>query len=104
MKHFMARLVHWLGLPGLMHWLRLPGLVQSILIRDDGFTLSIRTSPYYTIVEVNGVNLYFNRDTGRYDGGGRAVGDLLPITESDGPRSGLRKAHQREWDHRIEKV
>lgn len=53
----------------------LPGLVGEHEI-DDAFAgkVSIRTSPWFTVISINGRDLYFRRWSGKFDGTGSMVG------------------------------
>ena len=56
----------------LIDLLRMPGFIQSGTY-NSGFSaqqISVRTSPRYTIVTVNGVEFFFLRESGRFDGTG----------------------------------
>lgn len=56
----------------LMERLGVPPLIQRIALDAEtcGVNISIRTSPRYTVVTVEGRELFFDRETGRYDGFG----------------------------------
>ena len=57
----------------LVQWLRLPGLVRPVDYKDPvtGQRIKVRTSPRYTIISVDdSLELYFNRESGRFDGSG----------------------------------
>jgi hypothetical protein len=56
-----GRLVNWLG------W---PGFVQECDYRASAANVrvKVRKSPLYTVVTVNGMDVYFGRLTGRIDG------------------------------------
>ena len=47
-------------------------MVQRVELDAEtcGVNLSIRTSPRYTILTIDGRELFFERETGRYDGFG----------------------------------
>lgn len=68
----------------LIHNLRIPGLIKPFQYRDpnDGSIISIRTSPRYTILTVGGKELFFIRETGKFDGTG-AMSEELPPATSD---------------------
>lgn len=53
-----------------MQWGRLPGIVQPGRYRGvtHGRVLEVKTSPRYTILIVNGVEYFFLRESGRFDG------------------------------------
>ena len=55
-----------------MEKLRVPPLLQRVKLDAEtcGVDFSIRTSPRYTVVTVEGQELFFDRETGRYDGFG----------------------------------
>ena len=51
--------------------LGLPGLVSRVERRQlGGHWVGVRTSSRYTIIEVDGFELFFIRETGRFDGCG----------------------------------
>ena len=63
-----------------MQWVRLPGIVQPGRYRSEMHSqgLEVRTSPRYTILVVNGVEYFFLRESGRFDGiGGMSVDPKL---------------------------
>ena len=64
----------------LLNALRAPGFVRPFEYRngETGETLSVRTSPRYTVLTVNGHEHYFVRETGKYDGSG-----MMPSSDSD---------------------
>ena len=48
-----------------------PGVVrEGQYVSQDGVSVRVRTSPFYTTVTVNGVDVYFYRLTGGIDGVG----------------------------------
>lgn len=55
----------------LLHFLKAPGFVRPM---DEyiagGVSLRVKTSPRYTILVVNGVEFFFNRESGKFDGYG----------------------------------
>jgi hypothetical protein len=63
----------------LIQKLRIPGLVKPFAYSSEGLTVSVRTSPRYTILTVNGRDLYFIRETGKLDGSGMASDDPVAI-------------------------
>lgn len=52
--------------------LRVPGFVREMSTGDDltNSFISIRLSPSFTVIHVNGVDFYFHRFTGKFDGTG----------------------------------
>lgn len=50
----------------------LPGFVREIELEDEatGQHLSVRVSPFFTRISMNGRDFYFDRFTGRFDGTG----------------------------------
>ena len=52
--------------------LKVPPMVERVDLDAEtcGVNLSIRTSPRYTILTIDGRELFFERETGRYDGFG----------------------------------
>lgn len=78
----------WLG--RLANWIGFPGLVQDIEYRSKAFGTSVRVKRgnLYTVVTVNGVDVYFCRFSGQIDGVGFSRdADYKPelIQESIGP-------------------
>ncbi len=51
---------------------RVPGLIQPFHHEEKaiGLTLTVKTSPRYTTIVVNGVEFFFRRENGKYDGVG----------------------------------
>ena len=66
------RVREWSG--ALANKVGLPGAVQSVDIYDDvsGQSLTVRSSPLFTRISVNGRDYYFSRISGRFDGTGTA--------------------------------
>ncbi len=69
----MSYIIGWL-------WEKLgvPPMVKRMEIGADkiGHDVSIRTSSRYTIIKIDGVELFFNRESGAYDGyGAMQVGE-----------------------------
>ncbi len=60
MNYLIGRLCELLGIPPMVARLER----QTIM----GKEVEIRTSPRYTILVVDGLELYFNRESGKYDG------------------------------------
>lgn len=65
-------------LGGILGWLvqehGFPPMVAHIDETIQGKRVSIRTSSRYTIIQVDGLELFFNRENGKYDGwGGMAI-------------------------------
>ena len=56
-----------------LHRLHAPGLIRPFQYEDPttGQRVSVRTSPYYTILHVDGTDFRFNRESGRFDRTGR---------------------------------
>lgn len=48
-----------------------PGLIKPFIYRDSNNEVSVRTSQRYTILLVNGLELFFYRENGGFDGFGR---------------------------------
>ncbi len=64
MRELLGRMVNWLG------W---PGLVQETEYRSSKIAdveVRVRNTRLFTIVTVNGLDVYFDRLTGRIDGTG----------------------------------
>jgi hypothetical protein len=66
----MIRLLQWLG--GVANTLGLPGLVRDTEYRSRalGATVRVRRGRLYTVITVNGMDVYFNRLSGTIDGVG----------------------------------
>jgi len=64
----------------LLHWVRMPGFIRPFQYRDlnSGRLISVRTSPQYTILSIDGKELFFIRETGKFDGIGEMAVDLPP--------------------------
>ena len=62
------------GIGRLANLAGLPGAVQAMTI-DDAFAgkVEIRVSPSFTVVSINGRDLYFWRLSGKFDGTGMCV-------------------------------
>jgi hypothetical protein len=60
------------GIGRLLNVSGVPGLVQPTAIEDSvaGLELSVKTTPLFTILSVNGRDFYFQRKSGRFDGTG----------------------------------
>lgn len=56
----------------LLQLLRVPGIVRPIDYTDpnSGQRVTVRTSPRYTIITVDSLELYFVRESGKFDGAG----------------------------------
>ena len=68
----------------LLALLRAPGFVRDGEYREPsaGLTLSVRSSPRYTIITVSGKEFYFLRESGRFDGTGlMSVNDPFPLSD-----------------------
>ena len=52
--------------------LRMPGLIQAgdYTCGFNNQRMSVRISPRYTVVTINGVEFFFLRESGRFDGTG----------------------------------
>ena len=72
-QRFRDSLRRGLGRPA--NWIGLPGVVAPTTI-DDAFAgkVEIRTSPYFTVISINGRDLYFRRWSGKFDGTGMCIG------------------------------
>ena len=64
----------------ILEWIGFPGIVKPFEYRGEGdCVVSLRTSPRYSILTVNGRELFFCRESGRYDGdGAMAMSAALP--------------------------
>lgn len=69
MTSFSIRLC-WLRFAGrLANLIGLPGVVREVeYVSQDGLFVRVRTSPFFTVVMVGGVEVYFYRLTGGIDG------------------------------------
>ena len=56
----------------LLERLRFPGIVKPFEHVDEetGRVVKVRTTPRYTILQVDGKEYYFHRESGRFDGTG----------------------------------
>jgi hypothetical protein len=82
MRKLIGTLINWLG------W---PGFVQETNYRAKGADVAVRvrTSRLYTTVTVNGVDVYFDRITGRIDGTGmNATSDSRSVSATGSGRLG----------------
>lgn len=54
----------------ILNLIRAPGFVRPMEYTGEhtGQNLKIRTSPRYTILTVNGLEFFFNRESGKFDG------------------------------------
>ncbi len=71
----------------LINWLSLPGIVVESTYTASTYhaIIHVRTSPLFTVVTVNGLDVYFHRLTGKIDGVGFIPGadyTLGPTPES----------------------
>lgn len=59
----------------LLNKMGLPGFVTPISFDDEltGQTINIRISDYFTIISIDGRDLYFHRLNGKFDGTGSQV-------------------------------
>ena len=66
--------IRWM-LGDLLNMLGLPGFIREYNYgsRIGNGNIKVRISPFYTIITVNGLDVYFNRWSGRIDGTGRAI-------------------------------
>jgi hypothetical protein len=58
----------WLG--KFLNLASIPGFVKPGEYQSSGVNVSVRVSPLYSVVTVNGLDLYFHRTTGLIDGWG----------------------------------
>jgi hypothetical protein len=75
---------NWFG--SFMNSLRVPGFVRECKYKstETATTVSVRLSPLYTVISVNGADVYFHRVTGAIDGVGvTQVSDcrMVPVQE-----------------------
>ena len=63
MRQWLSRLLNFAGIPGIVWDCDYHGAATSAAVR-------VRLTDFYTIVSVNGVDVYFTRLTGRIDGTG----------------------------------
>ena len=58
-------------LPGmLLQWARFPGFVRAGEYRSLGCSITVKCSRYFTVITVKGVDYYFYRASGGFDGAG----------------------------------
>jgi hypothetical protein len=69
----MDTLLKWLG--GLVNLLGVPGFVKDTIYRSHQHAASVvvRTGRRFTVICVNGIDIYFNRLSGRIDGVGAST-------------------------------
>ena len=69
-----VRVRQWIG--EVCTWVRLPGAIAPVAIHDHltGDTITVTVWPWFTKLNINGREYYFDRITGRFDGTGQAVG------------------------------
>lgn len=76
----------------ILQWLGLPGFVKPFVYRNEaGSVISLRTSPRYTVLTIDGQEYFFIRETGKFDGIGAM--QLDPETQ---PTAGCRADYTRE--------
>ncbi len=77
----------------MVDWLRLPGFVRPMIYEADDLYVEIKTSPQYTVLTINGTELYLRRATGKLDGTGVMVPDLprVALTLLDSPEDRTRQ-------------
>jgi len=76
----MNQLQRWLG--GILNTLGIPGFVSDTTYRSARFDAHVRVSrgKSYTVICVNGLDLYFRRLSGRIDGVGFSrTPDCMPV-------------------------
>lgn len=81
MRRTLGQLLNWLGWPGLVREAEYHGRGTTALVR-------VKNSRLFTVVSVNGTDVYFDRLTGRIDGTGTSQSaDLpaVPIAQSTRP-------------------
>jgi len=72
----------------ILHWLGVPGLVKPFMYRDEsGSVITVRTSPRYTILTIDGKEYFFIRETGKFDGIGATSLDAEPSTYCSADRT-----------------
>jgi len=73
-------------LGSIMNRLGVPPMVERVELDAEtcGVNLSVRTSPRYTILTIDGHELFFERETGRYDGFGGMQLDAASCTRAAG--------------------
>ena len=79
MNYLLGRLLEWLGFPG---------FVKPFVYRDEsGSVISVRTSPRYTTLTIDGKEYFFIRETGKFDGIGAMSPDTEPSTYCSADRT-----------------
>lgn len=68
MRWLWLKLVRWCGVAA--NLAGIPGIVRECDYRSEGIDVSVkvRRGPLYTIITVNGIDVYFYRLTGGIDG------------------------------------
>ncbi len=60
-----------------MQWLHVPGMIRPFQHEDpqSGQYVTLRTSPRYTVLTIDGKEFFFNRESGHFDGTGAMASD-----------------------------
>lgn len=69
----------------LLHFILVPGFVRPTHFKNEYVEMDVRTSPQYTILTVNGIEFFFRRGTGEFDGVGAMSSDAPSNVRSDWP-------------------
>lgn len=79
------RISEWIG--SALNWAGISGFVRECEYKstETDTLVSVRVSPLYSVISVNGVDVYFHRITGEIDGIG--VSQASGCTVSDMPES-----------------
>jgi len=92
-SELLGKVVNWLGLPGLVQEADYRASIAPILV-------SVRTSHLFTVVTVNGIDVYFERLTGRIDGiGFSPISGCIPASVRESVDSVLQPSAQQEPTH-----
>ena len=75
----LGRFLNWLGVPGFIQPLEMDDLVT-------GWHLSIRVSPLFTVISVEGREFYFYRRNGKFDGTGMSTCAYAKLCEKRSKR------------------
>ncbi len=73
---FLGMVLNWFGVPGFIRPCEYKASMYGLVAGHLRCTVSVRVTDFYTIVTVNGVDVYFYRLTGEIDGVGGAPQDM----------------------------
>lgn len=78
------RLKWWIGV--VMGWAGIPGFVRDCEYKCGltGQYIKVRVSPLFTVISVNGLDVYFYRTTGGIDGTGSGSPEVIATMTGEG--------------------